>query len=194
MTDQEKADEQERLSMQEQLDHRNRLRDAWVETAIERDRNLLMLSSGGIGLLLTIADKLPLSTQFTLCLFMGAVFAFLVSAISTVWIFHVNKGIVESQLNSLQQRNDAGVLDKLAVWGFAAGVFLSCTLTFCYAVDSYSNSQLKKGCITMDAKDDRKPKTESFDGIAKIKPTQPPTSAQEPSTTTVKGDQPQKKE
>ncbi len=61
---------------------------AWVETKMERDRTIVTLSAGAIGLLVTLLTTVGVKAPFTLWLYAGALVGFGVAAICTIVIFH----------------------------------------------------------------------------------------------------------
>ena len=118
------------MNEEEQKEFRGQLRNAWIQTSLERDKSILTLSFGAIGLLFVIVDQLPIDSKTTLLIFLLAILAFVVSVVSIVWIFQENRSLLESQLKEKEENSKlAGFLDKLAVGGFLLGLFFSCGMT-----------------------------------------------------------------
>jgi len=122
----------------EQKEFRGLLRQAWFDSSLERDKSILTLSSGAIGVLFIIVDKYPLNTKLRLALFLGALLAFIISLVSVICVFQANQTIVKFQLDGKKEISKlATVADWLMVVGFSLGVILSSLLTVLYAVDLY---------------------------------------------------------
>lgn len=161
---------------EENREFRGQLRQAWFESSLERDRSILMLSSGAIGILFVIVDKYPIHSALVLVLFLGALLAFIISVVAAVWIFKENCSIVSSQIKGKNSTSKlAGALDMLLVGGFSLGLVLSSTLTVLYAVDIYSNNKPRVNKDMNDEQTDNsgKPKkavNESYEGVSEIRP------------------------
>ena len=161
------------MNEEEQKEFRGQLRNAWIQTSLERDKSILTLSFGAIGLLFVIVDQLPIDSKTTLLIFLLAILAFVVSVVSIVWIFQENRSLLESQLKEKEENSKlAGFLDKLAVGGFLLGLFFSCILVFQYAMNSYDNNTLKRKEQKMSNENESQKKliNGSFEGIDNISP------------------------
>jgi hypothetical protein len=160
------------MTEEEQKEFRGQLRNAWMQTSLERDKSILTLSFGAIGLLFVIVDKLPISNHATLLIFLLAILSFMIAVVSVVWIFQENRPILQSQLKGEDENSKfADLLDHLAVGGFCLGLLLSCILAFLYAMHSYDiNTQEKREQNMSEEIQPQKPITESFKGVNRIKP------------------------
>jgi len=103
------------------------LQSAWVATVLERDKSLLTVSAGGIGLLVTLLSVTK-PTGLAILLAYGVAFlGFTVAVVTAVAIFDRNAKHVERIL--AKQPTDSGrrldLLDRIAAIGFIVGVLSS---------------------------------------------------------------------
>lgn len=157
---------------EENREFRGQLRQAWFDTSLERDRSILMLSSGAVGVLFVIVDKFPLATPLALLLFLGALLSFIISIVAAVWVFQENRTILRGQLKGdLGVDRFAAILDVFMIAGFVIGLLLSSTLATLYAVDSYCVHKMKENpAMSDEAKRENTSLNESLKGISEIRP------------------------
>lgn len=99
----------------------------WMETRMERDKSLLGLSSGGIGLLVTLFTTVGTVSPVTLFFYAFATVAFCGTIFCSLTILYRNADYVESILenNGSVENQLEGELERLDWWNFwtfAAGV------------------------------------------------------------------------
>ncbi|WP_071188582.1 hypothetical protein [Trichormus sp. NMC-1] len=98
---------------------------AWLNTRIERDKQLLGLSSTAIGLLVTLLRTVGVSNLWQMALFGFALLFFLITVIAVICILdrnasHIEKMLVESET----QDKGLEFLDKIAEISFIFGMIL----------------------------------------------------------------------
>jgi hypothetical protein len=99
--------------------------NAWLQTKIERDKQLLTLSSSAIGLLVTLLRTGGVSSWLQIALFSAALFAFLVTVISILIILGKNATRIQEALNGSETRNRAlALLDEVATISFIMGMIM----------------------------------------------------------------------
>src|SRR4028119_1019749 len=99
--------------------------NAWLQTKIERDKQLLTLSSSAIGLLVTLLRTVGVSSWLQIALFSAALFAFLVTVISILIILGKNATRIQEALNGSETRNRAlALLDEVATISFIMGMIM----------------------------------------------------------------------
>lgn len=109
---------------------------AWFNSMLERDKSLLLLSGGGIGLLVTLLTSFGVSSPLALIIFMLAILCFVVSATSAIFIFDRNPKHLEKVVkNQADSDNLLCVLDALVVYSFIAGVILSMVIALSAGID-----------------------------------------------------------
>lgn len=111
------------LDEQKQVAYYSALVNAWVTTRMEKDTQLLTLSSAGIGLIIIFQHKLSNVFQFILWIFAGI--CFLISIYLLLSIFSDNGDLIESEINerSLKNKLDKKILLKTEIskWLFIIG-------------------------------------------------------------------------
>jgi hypothetical protein len=99
--------------------------NAWLHTKIERDKQLLTLSSSAIGLLVTLLRTVGVSSWLQIALFSVTLFAFLVTVISILIILGKNATRIQETLNGSETRNRAlALLDEVATISFIMGMIM----------------------------------------------------------------------
>lgn len=166
---------------------------AWYNTALERDKSLLTLSTAGIGLLITLAKTQGISSAEALILHIIAMLSFLICLTCVLVIFKENKKHIEKVINGINTDNTLGILDNTAIITFSIGVLFSVIISISSAIHSYSEKEktmaneekiisLRESVNGIQNLAPSKPMTPSVDGIQNLKP-QPKPSA----TTSNKG-------
>ena len=145
---------------------------AWFETTLERDKSLLTLSVGGIGLLITLLSTVGIHSIESFILYVTALFSFIISMTAVLWIFKRNAAHLED-IHHGKEDGDIllGLLDNTAVFCFFLGVVLSSIMGISSAFHSFHAQEL------LMANDDkgRHIANDSFSGIKNMAPTQPDT-------------------
>jgi hypothetical protein len=100
--------------------------NAWLNTKLELDKQLLGLSVTAIGLLVTLLRTMGTSSSQQLYLFAGTLFSFLVTVISVFLILGINAQHIEKTVsnNKLQDNKYLEFLDIIAPISFCAGMVL----------------------------------------------------------------------
>ena len=151
--------------------------NAWYSSALEQDKSLLILSTGGIGLLLTLLTDVGVSSCLTVCLYIGAVLSFLLSIVTVLRIFAGNRKYIEGVIakNTESDAPELTKLDAIACWAFGVGVLFTSVLCIVVAFNSYTQKELAMGNETP-----KKPlplhQDESFNGSARLQPSSTPTA------------------
>jgi len=98
--------------------------NAWVNSKMERDKSLLTLSSGGIGLLVTFLNFKDNYSCWEIILYICSFLAFIVCIGSVIYIFTKNPKYLERLLEDEQTGSDKwlGILDYTAVISFCFGI------------------------------------------------------------------------
>ena len=86
---------------------------AWLNTKIERDKQLLTLSSSAIGLLVTLLRTIGTSTIFETCCYALSMLAFLITVISVLLILDENAKHVADVVDGVESESKIlSFLDK----------------------------------------------------------------------------------
>lgn len=109
---------------------------AWFNSKLERDKSLLTLSAGGIGLLITLLTSFGVSSSLALIIYMLAMLCFVVSAVSAIFIFEQNTKHLERVHREEEEKSKLlSALDTVIVWSFLLGVVLSMAIALSYGID-----------------------------------------------------------
>jgi len=148
---------------------------AWLNTKLERDKSILTLSAGGIGLLATLMTTVGPQTTFALVLYGFATLAFAVSLFCIIRILDRNADHLK-QVRRGEVERDSGLarLDRLSFWSFIAGAALLGTLGVLAGYDkigSQRGGQMSKSeqptKVTTEAVPTHR---RSYDGISDMRP------------------------
>lgn len=111
--------------------------NAWFGTRLEHDRSLLVLATGGIGLLITLLSTIGARSCVEVMLYSGALLSFLICLASILWIFKRNATHLEEIIQNKVERDPVlRRLDIAALASFFAGVALSSIIGILAAVQS----------------------------------------------------------
>ncbi|CAK2945265.1 Holin-X, holin superfamily III [Vibrio crassostreae] len=117
---------------------------AWLNTKFELDKSLLTLSTGAIGLLVTLLTTVGASSVEGLVLYFVALLSFLVCVVSILFVFKRNakhlEGIVtETQTNDPLLKS----LDTSAAISFVFGVILTLIIGGTTAINQFIEKEMK---------------------------------------------------
>ncbi|MDD5210572.1 MAG: hypothetical protein PHV36_14375 [Elusimicrobiales bacterium] len=171
--------------------------DAWVGSSMERDRSILYIASGAIGLLITLATTAQAFTRWEFLFYFISLTAFLATIIIVLFIFQRNKEFLtrlkeDSECPADKRKCDSGdpvlcYLDKALLTSFGIGVVFA----FGIAVINLNNHVItKEKCMedklenSLNGLNKMSPKNEgrSLNGMEALrpKPAQPPTDTPPP--------------
>lgn len=144
---------------------------AWYNTHLEHDKNLLTLSAGGIGLLITLLTTGGVPSAEGLVLYIVSLCCLVVCLGSVLAIFKQNGKYVEALVNGETPPPNPVLqrLDSIAIYSFAAGVIFAVVIGISAAITSYSNKEKAMTNATKSSSD----KTlfrESFNSASNLKP------------------------
>ena len=167
---------------------------AWYLTRLEHDKSLLILSSGGIGLLITLITTKGVDSIALLVLYIVALIGFVVCITAILYIFIANSTYITNIIKNIKQHVPRlNILDKIARVSFTLAIIASLLIGIYIATYSLmgkgvimskgtkndNTSKLFKGSFN-DA-DKLQPATsdlkKSFDGAEVLRPT-PPTNTE----------------
>jgi hypothetical protein len=157
---------------------------AWLNTRLERDKQLLGLSVTAIGLLVTLLKTIGVSNLSQIILYGFALFAFLITVVSVIYILGENSTHIEKILESSEtQSMTLMYLDKVAGISFVVGMVLIVIIGMHSAMINLS----EKGTIMSQEKSpdthcQSRINNDSWNGVAKLRPQPPKTSPTTPNT------------
>jgi hypothetical protein len=144
--------------------------NAWFNTRLEYDRSLLVLSAGGIGLLVTLLTTVGVDEVVLLLIFAFAIFSFIVCLLSVLYIFLRNAKHLEDLIAGRSGADSVlSVLDSVSIFSFVLGVLLSSIIGLTIAT-----SELMAKELAMTDPNNKPqngvPLIESYNGAANLAP------------------------
>lgn len=117
--------------------------NAWYNTQLEHDKNLLTLSAGGIGLLITLLTTVGVSSVEGFFLYVLALFCFVLCVGSVLVIFKQNGKYIEYLVKGDVPPNNPLLqsLDSVAIYSFAFGVVFAAVVGVAAAITSFQNKE-----------------------------------------------------
>lgn len=159
---------------------------AWLNTKLERDKQLLTLSTSVIGLLVTLLRTVGVSNFSQRLLFGAALIAFLFTVISVILILGKNANHIEKTLDGSETENrHLAFLDQFATITFIIGMIMVVIIGMCSAKISLieKGTNMNQDNIGNTHRESVKTNNDSWNGVNKLRP-QPPKAVETNSTTT----------
>lgn len=159
---------------------------AWLNTKLERDKQLLTLSTSAIGLLVTLLRTVGVSNFSQILLFGAALIAFLFTVISVIWILGKNANHIEQMLNGSEtESRHLAFLDRVATISFIMGMVMVVIIGMYSAKISLieKGTNMNQDNIVNTHRESVKTNNDSWNGVHKLRP-QPPKAVETNSTTT----------
>jgi hypothetical protein len=157
----------------------NTLLNAWVTTRIDKDKTLLTLSTGGIGILLTFITLRFINNTFQFVAFSVAVSCFLIAIIAVLLVFIRNAKYLEKMLKGTFESDPClERLDIIAFTSFVAGVIFSIVLVY-GGLSAMTNSNKDGSINKVDQHGDVQ---KSLDGLHNLRPSTPQAPSSSPSS------------
>lgn len=152
--------------------HYSVLLGEWFQTKLEYDKTLLTLSSGGIGLLITILTTVGANNWCELAFFGAAFLCFGICIWSSLKIFKLNSQHIEREI----KKKDSSDLkleryDNLSAITFLLGIFSFCLIGLSAAIEDFNSKEV----IEMaNGKNTELPDLgKSYSGLSELRPEPP---------------------
>ncbi len=170
--------------------------NAWFTSSIERDKNLLTLSSGAIGILVTLLSTVGIQEQYQLYLYISALFCFLTCIVLVLKVFKANQKHIEQVIQGFEGFDaKLKIIDTSVNLAFGIGVTLSILIGITAAfhsnierIERMSKNTKTTGVVaandSVNGLSTLKPNTilqKSVNGASQLKPT-PNQNSQNPPT------------
>lgn len=115
--------------------HYQTLLGAWIETRMERDRTLITLSTGAIGLLITILITAGIAVWWEIWLYAAALVAFVGAIGALLYVYKRNSDLIEAEIRGEGHRAPNLLkFDFIAAVLFVIGVITSAGIGFVEAI------------------------------------------------------------
>ena len=163
------------LEQHKQIEYYASVLQAWQNTKMELDKNILTLSSAAIGLLVTFINTFGVKTQCQIILYIISIGAFLGAIISSLMIFSNNAKYLEKIIKDPNYSNDPtlGFLDKTLVITFVVGIVGTILLSIISITNQKEGKTMSEKIVIQQSTGQslgNKSKSGSLDGMANLKP------------------------
>lgn len=140
---------------------------AWIESRMEKDRSLLNLSVGGLGLIVTILTTVGVTSSFEILLNATAVIFFITTILSVLKVFDLNSKYLSSIIKN-EKADDTKLIkyDNRIKRFFILGILLTLSSAFL----SSTNKLIEGRWHMSENKDKNVPLSESLQGLNKFTP------------------------
>ncbi len=117
---------------------RSAVMSAWIDNRMTRDKTLLALSSGGIGVLLTLVSTVGVDSTFEAMCFALGFLGFIVVIVAILAIFYRNPQHLENVLENPEHRDRIlDTLDRVAIAFFGLAIIAATTIGAINGVQAY---------------------------------------------------------
>ncbi len=153
------------INKQKEVEFYSACVNAWFNTRLEYDKSILVLSSSGIGLLLSLFTAFGIPGSYSLIFYILAIVFLGVASVSVLAVFVVNASHIEKVISGKEQESFIlSLLDKTIILSFALGVFFVSLVGVSIAIRSYIKQEDKMS----QQKSNRVIVGDSFNGISKL--------------------------
>lgn len=102
---------------------------AWINTRMEVDKSILTLSTGGIGLLVTLLISIGIDTVLELIVYIAAIVFFLITISINLYVFERNSEYLEKVIENENPKSLKGY-DTLKKYTFIFALILALLIGF----------------------------------------------------------------
>ena len=157
--------------------HYSVMLEAWIQTRMARDKSLITLSAGGVGVLVTLLTTVGLASRWQIWLYIGSFVGFLLTICFAITIYQKNAELIEHDFRGQPSEHlRLKVFDRGTILAFYIGAVFAVAI----AVSSALTQSPKEGAKAMSDHEKK-----SLDGLSNLKPQPPreeaPTQTQQPS-------------
>jgi len=171
-------EESEKINSEKEIQYYSALVNSWFSTKLEKDKTIITLPAGAIGLLVTLITAVGTTSLLVLLAFVLSILCFIISTISVIIIFDKNAKYLE-KLKDNKEANDPLLnhLDRVAFFSFIFGIFLAFIIGLSAGIDQYSkltgdqNMAEQRGNSSGNSLNQR-----SFNGAGNMSPSSSPSS------------------
>lgn len=138
--------EQEEIMKAKSIEFYSQSVNAWYLTALEKDKAIFVFSMAGIGFMIALLTaKEVINNYLTLILLCVATVSFLVSILTVIYIFGLNKECLNNVMNSKSSSHiKLNNKDTIAMVSFIVGIVFSIVLGIIIAINNLENNKLEK--------------------------------------------------
>jgi len=143
--------------------------NAWFNTNLERDKSILAISAGALGLLITLLTAFGVNNITELIIYFAAILCFMLAIVFMIIIFNRNASYL-SNLNEGKFDKDSvlTILDHIGFWSFILGIIFSFIIGCSLLLSSLNiNTEVK---MEKETKQTRVQIKKSFNNAPRMKP------------------------
>lgn len=188
------ATDNDNLKAEKKIQYYAAICNAWFASKLQRDKSLLTLSAGAIGLLVTLLTTVGAFSKLQIHLYALAILCFIICLISTISIFQRNADYLDKLVNE-EKSSDPVIkcLDKTAYGSFILGIIISFMIGISSGIAIYNkqeDSMNDKKVENITRQPGDKISKHSYDGAGNLDPDKQPTEQenQEGSSDSNEGD------
>ncbi len=124
------------------IEYYSNLVNAWFNTKLEKDKSILSISAGGLGLLVTLISTIGVNNLTELILFIIAIFLFMISIVSMISIFERNSKRLENEVaNNNSKDLFLGLLDKIGSLSFSIAIIITFIIGVSVSIHSFNKKK-----------------------------------------------------
>jgi hypothetical protein len=134
------------IDKQKKIEYYSACVNAWFNTRLEYDKSILVLSTGGVGVLLGFLNFFGVKSYYFLVLYILSFVFFLVALCGVLAVYINNASHIEEVISGKNGESlILSFLDKVVVWAFAFGVFFAGLLGVSVTIQLYKNQEVQMG-------------------------------------------------
>ena len=142
-----KNEELSKINTEKNIEFHSQSINAWYMTSLEKDKSILTISAGGIGVMITLLTTIGISGYLTFSLFCLSILSFLISILLIINVFGLNK----EYLTAVIGQEDTScfkieIKDKIAIVSLILGIIFAITIGLTVAFDKL-NEKVKSEVI-----------------------------------------------
>lgn len=164
----EHSNAEKNIDNQKHVEYYSQSVNAWYLTALERDKSILTIASGGIALLVSLMTTSGINSYLVFYFYIISIIFFLISIITIIMILNENKKDIENVINNTGE-NECDFInkDKLAFWTFILGIIFTMLIGIISAYESLKKKEIE---MSKDTNKSTQSSNESFKGNTNIQP------------------------
>lgn len=173
-TDEENKRQEEQRKQKEDEEKQKRvayytsLINAWIQTKMESDKTLILISSGGIAFLINFLTK-EITTITDLIIILAALISFFMVIVFCILIFERNSKLIEALTENTEAKDEwLGTLDKLAKGAFGLALIFTLIIGASNGIENLYKNLNSKGEMKMS--DMKKVQNESLKDLGNLNP------------------------
>jgi len=161
----------DKLKDEKELAYYSATINAWINTKMEKDKSILILSSAGIGLLITLLTTIGFNSIWILVFYIITLISFSVTLILEISIFDKNAQYLKSCINDKNDNIKKQIkrLDRFSYISFLIAILFTLFIGLSAGLHGYNknkeNKMAQNESNTLDIPDEGKRSLEGFEDL-----------------------------